>query len=212
MTVILIPIAVAVLAADTTVHGQPGPLAPAAVTSDWPSFLGPTLNGTSPETNLNKSWLRSGPPLVWEMDCGTGYAGPAVVGGKLVHYHRIANDDIVDCRDAATGKMLWQSRAPSSYSDRFDFNNGPRSSPVIDGDRVYVHSAEGLLQCLDYATGRVLWKHNTNQEYNITADVLRCRCHARDLWRRTGRCRRRARPRCGGVRQSHGQDQVVGQG
>ncbi len=100
---------------------------------------------------------------------GAGYAGPAVAGALVVHYHRIANDDVVDCRAAETGRVVWQSRAPSSYRDRFDFNNGPRASPVIDGNRVYVHSAEGHLQCLDLGTGRVQWKHNTNQDYNITA-------------------------------------------
>src|ERR1019366_5530586 len=59
-------------------HATPKPLPAGAVTSDWASFLGPSHNGTSPETKLLRDWPKSGPTLLWEMEKGTGYSSPAI--------------------------------------------------------------------------------------------------------------------------------------
>jgi outer membrane protein assembly factor BamB len=148
-------------------YRPPRPLDSQAVTEDWPAFLGPRHNGMSKETPLLKKWGTDGPPLVWELHSGSGYAGPAVVGTTLVFFHRIDDFDVVECMNAETGRSLWRFSYATQYVDRYDFNNGPRSSPIIDGNRVYTHGVEGLLHCLDLATGAVRWSVNTSKTYEI---------------------------------------------
>ena len=136
--------------AQARVSRKPKPLAADAVTQDWPSFLGPSHNGVSAETRLSRVLP---PPLIWEFNKGTGYASPAVAGQRLVFLHRIANDEIVECLHPETGAGLWQFRYGTAFEDRYGYNNGPRSSPVIDGDRVRT-MARRKLHCLQLASGR----------------------------------------------------------
>lgn len=150
------------------VHHKPNPLPAGAMTSDWPTLLGPSYNAVSAERPLAKSWPAGGPPLVWELEAGAGYAAPAVVSNRLVYFHRIGDEQTVDCLHPDTGRPHWRFSYPSRYKDRYGFNNGPRSSPVIDEGRVFVIGPEGKLHCLDLATGRILWQHHTSKEYNIT--------------------------------------------
>jgi len=147
------------------VHGQPKPLAPDAVTSNWPRFLGPTNDGKSPETHLLKEFPLDGPPLVWEMETGEGYACPAVANGKLVYLHRIGNEEVVECLHPEAGERFWSARYATRYRDRYGFGNGPRAGPVIDGDRVYTVGPEGKLHCFDLETGEVVWKLDIADTY-----------------------------------------------
>ena len=153
-------------------HTAPKPLSPAAVTHDWPCFLGPTHNAISSETRLLKQWPEGGPNLVWEMARGTGYSSPAILGDRLVFLHRMGNEGIVECLHPETGESYWQFSYPTAYQDRFGYNNGPRSSPVIDRDRVYVFSAEGKLFCLKLATGQVIWQRDLASEFRVAAEFF----------------------------------------
>src|SRR5213075_276917 len=65
---------------------KPKALAKDAVSTDWPSFLGPSHNGVSKETSLSR---KLPPPLLWEFPRGSGYSSPAVAGDRLVYLHRI---------------------------------------------------------------------------------------------------------------------------
>ena len=49
---------------------------------------------------------------------------------------------------AETGETLWQFEYETDYEDMYGYNGGPRCSPVVDGDRVYIFGVEGVLQCL----------------------------------------------------------------
>src|SRR5438093_2695097 len=85
---------------DVTFRAAPKPLPAGAVTSDWPSFLGPTHNMFSPETKLLKEFPKGGPTLVWEMKRGDGFASPAVVGDRLILFHRLGSEEVVECLNA----------------------------------------------------------------------------------------------------------------
>src|SRR5690606_12645878 len=60
----------------------------AAFAADWPQFLGPNGDGTSPETELIDRIPAGGLPIVWSADIGTGYGAPSVLDGQLVLHHR----------------------------------------------------------------------------------------------------------------------------
>ena len=72
--------------------------------AEWPQLLGPTRDGHSSETKLDWDWAKNGPPILWKMDIGSGWAGPVVAGGKLFLFHRVDNEEVLECLDPATGK------------------------------------------------------------------------------------------------------------
>ena len=157
------------LSAQARVRGKPKPLAKDAVAGDWTSFLGPAHNGTSAETRLTRTLP---PPLVWEFPKGTSYTSPAILGDRLVYVHRVGDEEIVECLHAETGASRWQFRYPTSFEDRYGYNNGPRSSPVIDGNRVYTLGAQGQLHCFDIGSGALVWRRHINAEYKVPQDFF----------------------------------------
>ena len=157
---------------EVTLHSDPKPLPPGAVTHDWKSFLGPTHNAISTETKLLRKFPRKGPKLVWEMKTGEGYSSPAVVGDRLVYLHRVGNEERVECLHPETGERYWQFSYPTKYRDRYGYSSGPRASPVIDGAYVYTYGAQGKLHCLQLQTGQLLWKRDLAREFNVPQDFF----------------------------------------
>jgi outer membrane protein assembly factor BamB len=143
-------------------------LACTATTSaqDWPQILGPNRNGVYTGPAIVPSFPRSGPPSMWTRDVGAGFSGPAVVGDRLVLFHRVNNRETVEAMDAATGKTVWTFDYPTTYRDDFGFDEGPRAVPVIAGGRVFTHGADGMLHGLDFATGRMLWSSDTRKVFD----------------------------------------------
>ncbi|HJN43294.1 MAG: PQQ-like beta-propeller repeat protein [Vicinamibacterales bacterium] len=162
-------LAVGVARGQTVRHQTPKPLSPDAVTHGWPSFLGPTHNAVSSETHLSRDLP---PPLVWEFEKGTGYTSPAIVGDRLMFFHRIDDREVVECLHAETGEPRWQFRYATAYRDRYGYNNGPRSSPVIDQERVFTLGAEGKLHCFELATGEGIWSRDLRAEYDVRQDFF----------------------------------------
>jgi outer membrane protein assembly factor BamB len=154
---------------QTRTHARPRPLTAGAVTGDWPAFLGPTHNAVSTETKLSR---KLPPPLIWEFAKGTSYTSPAIVGDRLVFVHRLADEEIVECLHAETGASRWRFGYATAFEDRYGYNNGPRSSPVIDGERVFVLGAEGKLHCLDLGSGRVVWRRDLRADYKVPQDFF----------------------------------------
>ena len=153
---------------DITVeHVKMPPLSPGPGQHDWPCFLGPSHDGTSAESGLSQGWPGAGPPLIWERTVGKGYSAPSVAHGCLVLYHRIDTNDVIECLDAATGETFWKATYQSTYRDSYGYSNGPRCTPIITDDRVYVLGAQGQFACLALDTGRVIWKRSINAEFNV---------------------------------------------
>ena len=150
-----------------TFHQKAKPLPSDATTEDWPRFLGLHDNATSGETGVAIDWPESGPPLVWEAARGTGYTSPSIADERLFLFHRLGDHESLDCLDPETGQRLWNFSYPIDYSDRYGFNNGPRASPVIDGDRVYLFGVTAIMHCLDVKSGEVIWKRDLMVDYKI---------------------------------------------
>jgi outer membrane protein assembly factor BamB len=151
----------------TTFHAAPKPLSPDAKTADWPSFLGPNHNLVVPETKILERFPDGGPRAVWEVTKGTGYGAPAVVGDRLVLFHRVLDEEVVDCLKADTGERYWRFAYPTHYDDRYGYSDGPRGSPIVAAGNVYTLGAEGKLHCLDLATGSVRWTRDLRPEFKL---------------------------------------------
>lgn len=139
---------------------------------DWPSFLGPRGNGTSSETGILKDWKTKQPPIVWTKKLGTSYGIGATSQGRYFQFCRHADQERVTCYNAETGSELWRWEAPVNYRDMYGYNDGPRTSPVVDDDRVYVLGVAGRLACLETMTGRLVWEHQTNEEYQVVPNFF----------------------------------------
>lgn len=157
---------------EVTLHRAPASLLPDAISHDWESFLGPTHNAISSETKLIKSWSANGPPLIWEMNSGSGYSSPAISKGYLVYLHRLENREVVECLEPETGRSFWQFLYPTDYKDRYGYSNGPRATPVIADGRVYTYGANGQLHCLKLDTGQLYWKRDLLREFGVPQDFF----------------------------------------
>jgi len=157
-------------APTTTSPASPatGSNAALARAEDWPHFLGPRRNGTSLETGLLTDWPTDGPPVLWEREVGEGYGAPVTSDGRMVFFHRVDDDEVIECVDAMDGsKVFWTHTYPTDYVDQYGYNGGPRSSPTVEGDRVYTYGAEGVLTCVDFESGDRVWQRMVNQDYNV---------------------------------------------
>jgi outer membrane protein assembly factor BamB len=135
--------------------------------ADWPQFLGPARNGVYGGAPLAESWPAGGPRVAWRKQVGQGFAGPAVAGNRVILFHRVGRDEVVDALDAGTGALQWHHAYPTSYRDDFGFDEGPRAVPVVVNNRVYTFGAEGMLSALDLATGKPVWSVDTQRRFNV---------------------------------------------
>lgn len=133
--------------------------------ADWPRLLGPSHDGTSPETGLIERFPAAGLRIAWEMPIANGLGGPAIAGGKIVVFHRPDGRETVECRDSANGKILWKHAYDAPYQPQYGGGTGPRTSPVIVEGRVFVFGITGKLHALDLATGKVLWLRDCAGEF-----------------------------------------------
>ncbi len=147
--------------------------------ADWPQWMGPGRDGVYSESGIVDAIPSEGLPVVWRAEVGGGYAGPAVADGRVFVCDFVADegkltngpgtrDKMVGtertvCFDASSGKELWRYEQPRQYS--LSFAAGPRATPTVDADRVYVLGAEGHLACLSVATGKPVWKRDIAVEF-----------------------------------------------
>jgi outer membrane protein assembly factor BamB len=135
--------------------------------ADWPQFLGPSRNGVYTGPPLADAWPAGGPRKLWQKSIGQGLAGPVVAGDRLVLFHRVANEEVVDAFDARTGDPRWHYAYRTAYRDDFGFDEGPRAVPVVMNGRVYTFGAEGQLHAVDLATGRRIWSVDTMARFGV---------------------------------------------
>ena len=134
---------------------------------DWPQFLGPTRDGVYTGPPLAISWPSDGPLKVWQKAVGQGLAGPVVSGERVILFHRVANEEVVEALDRQTGATRWRYKYPTAYRDDFGFDEGPRAVPVVANGRVYTFGAEGQLHAVDLATGQRVWSVDTMRRFGV---------------------------------------------
>jgi len=136
--------------------------------ADWPQWRGPQRHGVSTETGLLKEWPAAGPALRWQVtDVGDGYSSMAVVGDRL---YTLANQELdnefVRALSVQDGTTLWTTRLGNvGNPDQAPNYPKARSTPTIDGDRLYALSSDGDLACLETATGKVRWQKSLRKEF-----------------------------------------------
>jgi outer membrane protein assembly factor BamB len=131
---------------------------------DWPQWRGPNRDGISKETGLLKQWPAEGPPLAWKTTgAGNGYSSLAIANGRLFTMGLRGDREYVIAFDVATGKQAWATPNGTAYRD--SRGDGPRGTPTVDGETLYVLGGNGDLSCLDSRSGRVVWTMNVLRKF-----------------------------------------------
>jgi outer membrane protein assembly factor BamB len=126
---------------------------------DWPQFRGPERSGVSKETGLMKQWPASGPPRVWRATgLGSGYGSVAVHGDRVYVQGLRGRESSVTSLDRSSGRVIWTRALGMGRGN--DRGPGPRATPTVDRDRLYVLSENGDLACLRTEDGSVVWQRN----------------------------------------------------
>jgi len=109
---------------------------------EWPQILGPNRNGTAVDETIATAWPQAGPPVLWQRETGSGFAGAAVAGGRAVLYHRLGDEQVVEAVNATTGEVLWKAAFDTFYVPSYTHDAGPRVVPILHDGRVYLYGAE----------------------------------------------------------------------
>jgi len=132
---------------------------------DWPQFHGPRRDAICTETGLLTDWPEGGPPLLWKLEgLGKGFATIAIADGKFYTMGDRKSADGTESQfalayDLASRRELWATRVGPPHQD------GPRCTPTVAGNRVYVLGTSGDLLCLDAATGRAIWQKSLPNDF-----------------------------------------------
>jgi outer membrane protein assembly factor BamB len=133
---------------------------------DWPQWRGPGRTGLSKETGLLKQWAKDGPKLLWELkDVGDGYSTPAAVGDHIYLMSDRKGEEFVVALSTKDGAKAWDTAIGKVGRNRGPQYPGTRSTPTVDGDRVYALGSDGDLACLEREKGKVVWSKNLAKEF-----------------------------------------------
>jgi outer membrane protein assembly factor BamB len=144
--------------------GAPVPPAPPELNANWPQWRGPNRNGVSADKGLLKQWPPAGPAKGWSIsNLGEGYGSLAVVGDRIFVQGTNGSSSVLFCLNRADGKTVWTAPIGSKVDE--GRGNGPRSTPTIDGDRVYALTENGDLSCLRTRDATRLWSKNILKEF-----------------------------------------------
>ena len=132
---------------------------------DWPQILGPTRSGHAESERLLATWPAGGPKLLWKFPLGSGYAGAAVMSGKVVVFHLSGASERVECLDATSGRSLWKADFEANYRGGIDADKGPRCVPLVAGNAVYAFGAAGDLHAVALDSGKALWSRALCDDY-----------------------------------------------
>lgn len=145
---------------------------------DWPQWAGPNRDFTVTGAELADRWPEQGPPRLWSRELGVGYSGIVAAGDLLYTMYRKNRtdpDEYIVALDAETGKTVWEFKNPAPLvgppaepSDMRWGGQGPNSTPLIAGDRLYTIGSRAVMHCHERTSGKLLWKRDLAEEFGAT--------------------------------------------
>src|SRR5262245_57336690 len=159
--------------------------AAASWADDWPQWMGPKRDNVWREKNIVDAFPKDGPKVLWRTKIANGFSGPAVADGFVFITDFTSKGDIstadnfdrekysgkerVLCLDAKTVDKKWDHEYDATYT--VSYPNGPRCTPVVDGDKVYTLGAEGNLFCFIAKTGKIVWSRDLKKDYGVKSPL-----------------------------------------
>jgi outer membrane protein assembly factor BamB len=137
--------------------------APVVTADDWPQWRGLNRDGKSAESGLLQQWPDAGPPLSWSASgIGAGYSGVAISDSRVYTMGDLSDGQYAFALAEADGKLLWKTRVGPVHADK---RPGPRSTPTVDGESVFVMNTEGDVLGLSALTGKQLWRRSMTEDF-----------------------------------------------
>jgi outer membrane protein assembly factor BamB len=142
-----------------------------ALAEDWPDWRGKGRSGIWTEDGILDSFPEKGLTAAWRTPLHAGFAGPAVAARRVfvTDFERSTGTkgrERALCLDEKTGKILWTREWDADYQG-VSYGTGPRATPTVDGDRVYIVGGSGTLLCLNAQTGVVNWQKDYAKDYGM---------------------------------------------
>ena len=145
-------------------------LAATGFAADWAQYRGPSSDGATTEKIL-QAWPKEGPRVIWKAPLGDSFGSFVVADGKAFAFVQRKVDgtdkEVAVAINANSGKELWAMPLGQPTYDR-QGGDGPRSTPTVDGKRVYFLGAYQILTCLDVNSGKQIWQHDLVKEFGGT--------------------------------------------
>ncbi len=138
---------------------------------DWNQWRGPSRSGVTAAFTAPATWPDK-PRKVWESTVGTGHSSPVVSGTRGFVFARVGDEEVVTAFDYQTGKQAWQQRYRAPYQVNpaaESHGRGPKSTPVVDGGRLFTLGISGTLSAFDAATGKPLWRKTFDREFDAAS-------------------------------------------
>ncbi len=134
----------------------------------WPQFRGPRLDAVAQvDVAPARQWTEKGPPVLWSVNLGEGYAGAAVRNGRVyvVDYDQEKKGDAIRCLSLADGKDLWRYFYPSKVKRQHGMS---RTVPAVTDEYVVSLGPKCHVACLDAVSGRLNWFLDLAKDYGAT--------------------------------------------
>lgn len=149
-------------------------LAP-AFAEDWPEWRGKGRSGIWTESGILDKFPENGLAVSWRVPIHGGFAGPAVAAGRVyvTDFKKSAGMKGTEralCLGEKSGKIIWTREWDADYRG-ISYATGPRATPTVDGDQVYIVGASGLLFCLNARTGAVIWQKDYVKDYGMQMPI-----------------------------------------
>jgi outer membrane protein assembly factor BamB len=155
---------------------------------DWPQWRGPERDGVSKESGLLKEWPPDGPKLLWtNKEIGKGYSTPSIANGRVYLQSNRGDEEYAMALDAKDGRQLWSVRIGKVGKNVGPQYPGTRTTPTVDGERLYCLASDGELVCLQREDGAIKWLKHLKKDFGgkmgmwaysesplIDGDVLVC--------------------------------------
>ena len=133
--------------------------------ADWPQWRGPARDGHAPaDAPVIASLPKELKPL-WKISAGGGFSSPVIARGRLVYLDEQQGRETVHLLDTASGREIWRLPYAELYAD--EWGAGPRSTPIIEDDRLYVQSCSGEFRCLNLADGTTVWQTSFEKDFGV---------------------------------------------
>lgn len=134
---------------------------------DWPEFRGPGRDGHSADKGLLKKWPKAGPKLLWEQSgLGLGHATVVIQGDQMYTTGDHSDANYLYAMKRDSGERLWKHKLGKPGGPGWGDFKGTRSTPAVDGDRVYALGQYGELICCETKTGEELWRKHFIDDFN----------------------------------------------
>jgi outer membrane protein assembly factor BamB len=143
----------------------------ASFTQDWTGWRGPARTGIAAKFTPPASWPDR-PKQVWKVDAGLGHSSPVVSGERVFLFSRVFEREALTAIDLRTGKRIWRQM----YDAPYDMNpaatghgKGPKSTPIVDGTRIFTFGISGILSAWNVSNGTLLWRRDFQKEFSSTS-------------------------------------------